>query len=83
MPTTEENVMTFTINTLGNPKAKQFTNKMFSDYRAMRLQGTPILKPVKPSTANRELAYIRSMFNELISHGHWDGDNPCQYHSYT
>ena len=70
------NVMTFSINQLGNPIAEQFTNKMFSDYRAMRLRGTPTLKAVKPSTANRELAYIRSMFNELISQGHWDGDNP-------
>lgn len=55
---------------LGDPVASKFTAKQFSDYRSTRLDN------VKAATVNRELAYLRAMFNELEALGHWKLANP-------
>ena len=57
--------------TLRNPPANAFTASMFTTYRAKRID-----EGLAPATANRELAYVRSMFNELKRIGEWKGENP-------
>lgn len=55
------------------PTASQFTTSLFTDYRARRLQ------EVAPATTNRELSYIKAVFNELRRCGEWDTDNPLEF----
>lgn len=58
---------------MGDPIAEKFTADFFADYRAKRIESG-----VLPNSANREHAYMRAMFNELIRLGHWKRDNPLQ-----
>lgn len=56
---------------LGNPLAPKFSAAMYVNYRKERLDGG-----AKPATVNRELSYLRAMFNFLSSSGNWHSDNP-------
>jgi site-specific recombinase XerD len=56
---------------LGNPNAVNLNTEDFAEYRTIR-----IAQGVTPNTANREHAYLRAMFNELIRLGTWKADNP-------
>jgi site-specific recombinase XerD len=56
---------------LGNPYAHQITSELFSEYRKMRLQDG-----LTSNGINREHAYLRSAFNELIRLGKWKTENP-------
>lgn len=80
-----ENVYTtllFIANSVNNPLANKFTSKNFTDYRTKRLNGeiyrTDRVRTVAPRTLNLELAYIKSMFNELIRMGEWTHKNPVE-----
>lgn len=55
---------------LGNPIASELTNEHFARYREQRTQ------EVTTTTANREHAYLRAMFNELQRLGVITYDNP-------
>ncbi len=55
---------------LGNPIASELTNEHFARYREQRTQ------EVTTTTANREHAYLRAMFNELKRLGVVEYDNP-------
>ena len=72
----------FIAESINNPLAQNFTSKNFTDYRAKRLNGeiyrTDRVKTVAPRTLNLELAYIKSMFNELIRMGEWTHKNPVE-----
>lgn len=57
--------------TLGNPLADSLKTEHFADYRTTRLA-----EGITPNTVNREHAYLRAMFNELIRLGSWTRDNP-------
>jgi integrase len=61
------------ISRLENPKASNFSAAHFIGYRSQRLA-----EGIKEATANREHAYLRSLFNELKRLGHWQGENPLQ-----
>jgi len=56
---------------LGDPLVGDFNAEAFSAYRAKRLAAG-----VSGSTLNRELAYLRAVFNELGRLGRWEGVNP-------
>lgn len=58
---------------MGDPVAKNFEAGDFAEYRANRLKSG-----LTPNTLNREQAYLRSVFNELIRLGHWTEDNPLK-----
>lgn len=67
---------------LGNPIASDLTAEAFATYRSRRLSATSTadgkrkLAGVTASNLNRELAYLRAMFNELKRVGVWKGENP-------
>ncbi|WP_447880029.1 phage integrase [Serratia fonticola] len=70
---------------MGNPFSTEITAKIFSNYRERRLSGEIIrynkkrpLAPIKPSTANVELAYFVALLNELKRLGEWQGGNPLE-----
>lgn len=56
---------------LGNPLAEHLKSEHFAAYRATRLA-----EGVSRNTINREHAYLRAVFNELIRLGFWTADNP-------
>lgn len=56
---------------LGNPIAGQFKAEMFTEYRTKRLNDG-----ISANNLNREHAYLRAVFNELIRLGQWQGENP-------
>lgn len=56
---------------LNNPFAYTITPELFSEYRKQRLADG-----LTPNGINREHAYLRSAFNELIRLGKWKGENP-------
>ncbi|WP_240141436.1 tyrosine-type recombinase/integrase [Nitrosomonas sp. HPC101] len=56
-----------------DPMASDFDVIMFTKYRAGRIDAGITL-----STVNREHAYLRAMFNELIRLGSWKKDNPLK-----
>lgn len=56
---------------LGNPLAEHLKSEHFAAYRAARLA-----EGVSRNTINREHAYLRAVFNELIRLGFWTADNP-------
>ncbi|NMM28946.1 MAG: hypothetical protein HHJ12_17070 [Glaciimonas sp.] len=56
---------------LGNPGAENLNTEHFAAYRTTR-----IAQGVTPNTVNREHAYLRAMFNELIRLGTWKSENP-------
>ncbi len=58
------------ISLLGDPVATSFTAKAYTDFRAQTL------KDVTANTANHDLAYLRSLFNELRRLGEWPYPNP-------
>ncbi|WP_343675398.1 phage integrase [Paraburkholderia heleia] len=58
---------------LGNPLATGFSADDFASYRAAR-----IAEGVTANTVNREHAYLRAVFNELVRLGHWHGENPLR-----
>lgn len=55
---------------MGNPIASELTNEEFAKYREIRTQ------EITTTTANREHAYLRAMFNELKRLGCIAYDNP-------
>lgn len=61
------------IAAIKNPIASEFNSKIFAAYRAQRLD-----TGISLSTVNREHAYMRAMFNELIRLGVWKRDNPLK-----
>lgn len=61
------------ITALKNPVASEFNSQVFAAYRAQRLD-----TGISLSTVNREHAYMRAMFNELIRLGVWKRDNPLK-----
>lgn len=61
------------ITVLKNPTASEFNSQIFAAYRAQRLD-----TGISLSTVNREHAYMRAMFNELIRLGVWKRDNPLK-----
>jgi integrase len=58
---------------VGDPVATQFNADLFAEYRSDR-----IAAGVSPNTMNREHAYLRSVFNELIRLKHWQRENPLK-----
>lgn len=58
---------------LGNPLAEHLKPENFAAYRSKRLS-----EGVTPNTVNREHAYLRAVFNELIRLGFWTGSNPLE-----
>lgn len=59
-----------TANALGDPIAHKLQAKEYTRYRAKRL------KKVTANTCNHELAYVRSVYNELKRAGEIDYPNP-------
>ena len=58
---------------LGNPFSYQLTTQLFSEYRQQRLS-----VGISANGVNREVAYCRAAFNELIRLGYWNADNPLK-----
>lgn len=56
---------------MGNPRAESFSADQFAEYRTNRISAG-----IKPSTLNREQAYLRAVFNECIRLDHWTKPNP-------
>lgn len=56
---------------LGNPIAEHLKSEHFAAYRSARLA-----EGVTANTINREHAYLRAVFNELIRLGFWTENNP-------
>lgn len=56
---------------MGDPVADRFKVEMFAAYRTNRIDAG-----ITAANMNREHAYLRAMFNELIRLGHWKKDNP-------
>lgn len=61
------------IAALRNPIASEFNTQVFAAYRSQRLDAG-----ISLNTMNREHAYMRAMFNELIRLGVWKRDNPLK-----
>ena len=68
---------------IGNPLASSLTADQFAEYRARRLKAERstdgkrrIEGGISASNLNRELSYLRAMFNELRRVGAWKGENP-------
>lgn len=66
-----KNRLLFLASELGDPKAKDFTASMFLEYRNKRIEDGATI-----NTLNHHLTYLKSMFNVLIQHGEWEGENP-------
>ena len=58
---------------MGNPRSDLFTADQFAEYRATR-----IAAGITPNSMNREQAYLRAVFNELIRLDHWKKENPLK-----
>lgn len=56
---------------VGNPLADKFDSKAFAAYRTRR-----IAEGVSEANCNREHAYLRATYNELIRLGQWTLENP-------
>uniref|UniRef100_UPI00333F3594 phage integrase n=1 Tax=Castellaniella defragrans TaxID=75697 RepID=UPI00333F3594 len=61
------------IEAMGNPIVGDFDVTAFTKYRARRIDAGVTL-----NTVNREHAYLRAMFNELIRLGSWKKGNPLK-----
>lgn len=57
---------------IGNPYALNLTTEVLSNYRQER-----ILAGITANAVNREMAYLRGAFNELIRLGIWNKENPA------
>lgn len=64
------------IENLGNPLAIKFKSSDFTEYRVKKLSDG-----LHPNTLNHHLAYLRSVFNELIRLGEWKHQNPLKVRS--
>lgn len=60
-------------NAMGDPRADLFTAEMFAAYRNRRLDAG-----ITANNMNREHAYLRAVFNELIRLGQWNRENPLK-----
>lgn len=58
---------------VGNPTADMFTAEVFAVYRTNRLE-----QGITANNMNRELAYMKAVFNELIWLGLWKKENPLK-----
>lgn len=58
---------------LGNPIARNIKPKIYTDYRALRIE-----KGISPKTCNNEQGYINAVFNELERSGSIDYPNPLK-----
>lgn len=58
---------------MGNPRCDLFTADQFAEYRATRIEAG-----ISANNMNREQAYLRAVFNELIRLGHWKKENPLK-----
>lgn len=56
---------------MGNPIAEKFTAQDFAEYRAKRLADG-----ITQNNMNRELQYLKAMFNTLIALDVWTRENP-------
>lgn len=56
---------------LGDPVVDRFTVDQFAEYRTKRLTAG-----ISANNLNREHAYFRAVFNELIRLGYWNKENP-------
>lgn len=67
---------------MGSPLATEFSAKLFTAYRAKRLDGhfarTKRIAEVSARTMNLEHAYFLAVFNELKRLGEWDPPNPLE-----
>ena len=58
---------------MGNPRSDLFTADQFAEYRAQRMANG-----ITANNMNREQAYLRAVFNELIRLDHWKKENPLK-----
>jgi len=58
---------------MGNPRADLFSADKFAEYRAKRLEAG-----ISANNMNREQAYLRAVFNEMIRLDHWKKENPLK-----
>lgn len=58
---------------MGNPRAELFSAGMFAEYRSRRMDAG-----ITANNMNREQAYMRAVFNELIRLDIWKRDNPLK-----
>lgn len=58
---------------MDDPRADLFTAETFARYRAKRIESG-----ITPNNMNRDHAYLRAVFNELIRLGAWKKDNPLK-----
>lgn len=65
---------------LGDPIGRTLTAADFTRYANRRIKGNPAkkLRPISPNTINHELAYLKSVYNKLMSLGHWPHGNPVE-----
>jgi len=61
------------INLLGDPVCSSLTTSHLITYRALRLEGG-----LSRNSVNREFAYLKSFFNELISAKEYNGRTPLK-----
>ena len=67
---------------LGNPIASNLSPDLFASYRSERLKATKSadgkrkITGISANNLNRELAYLRAIFNELKRVGVWKAENP-------
>ena len=61
------------IKAMKDPTSGDFDISVFTSYRSKRLQ-----EGITLNTVNREHAYLRAMFNELIRLGYWKKSNPLK-----
>ena len=59
------------VKAMGNPVVDRFSVDLFASYRTNRIEAG-----LSQNNMNREHAYLRAMFNELIRLGHWKKENP-------
>lgn len=59
------------VTAMGDPVADRFKVDTFTDYRTKRIE-----EGISLNNLNREHAYLRAVFNELITLGFWKKDNP-------
>ncbi len=57
----------------GNPQAEKFSAQDFLEYRATRIEDG-----ISAACMNRELSYVKAMFNTLISLKIWTKTNPVE-----
>jgi len=66
-----KNRLIFSINLMGNPRASQFNERFFIEFREKRLTSGKT-----KNTTNRDLEYFKALFNKLIELKIWLEDNP-------